>query len=94
MPNIIRDREEDLVRAFRFALEQCAKALDSCDVACDPTPLGPPMVKIPIEFTFPNDLHICSSPEFDLSKPIPNPIPEPRAYEVGGPDDPDVTLRP
>lgn len=89
MSNIIRDREEDLVRAFRFAIEQCAKALDE-----HPEMHGSPCVEIPIRFKFPGDMHIASTPEFDLSTPIPDPIPEPKAFEVGGPDDPDATHRP
>jgi hypothetical protein len=94
MSNIIRDRHDELVRAFKHSLEQCAKALDEGEYSAQFKD-DIPSVIIATHFTFPaTGLAISSCPEFDLSKPIPDPIPEPVAYVVGSPDDPDRTIQP
>ena len=81
MSNIIRDRHSDLVRAFEFGLEQTARLLDEGVADGHFTEDDLPIATLVISFQFPKaDLEICSIPEYDLSKPIPNPIPEPRGF--------------
>ena len=83
MPNIIRDRRDDLIRAFTYALEQCEKSLDERIEHESKYAESIPIFKAEIMFRF-KGMRIMCAPEFDLVKPIPDPIPTTMAYPVGG----------
>jgi hypothetical protein len=76
MSNIIRDRKTDLVRAFEFALEQCAACLDDhLALPDDAIKVGDlPKAMFLMSFEFPQaKMEITAVPEVDLRYPFVDP---------------------